>query len=62
MRELISANFAYRRKLNEAEQENITRAQIWPLNRRRDPRQGPHFDGWYITPQGCTTPKMFNAA
>jgi len=37
MRDLIPANIAYRRELNEAEQENITRAQDWALNRRRDP-------------------------
>jgi Fic-DOC domain mobile mystery protein B len=36
MRDLIPANIAYRRELNEAEQENITRAD-WALNRRRDP-------------------------
>jgi Fic-DOC domain mobile mystery protein B len=37
MRELIPAHIAYRRELNEAEQENIARAQDWALNRRRDP-------------------------
>jgi Fic-DOC domain mobile mystery protein B len=37
MRELIPAYIAYRRELNEAEQENIARAQDWALNRRRDP-------------------------
>jgi len=37
MRELIPAHIAYRRELNEAEQENISRAQDWALNRRRDP-------------------------
>ena len=36
-RDLIPAHIAYRRELNEAEQENITRAQTWALNRRRDP-------------------------
>jgi hypothetical protein len=37
MRELIPAYIAYRRELNEAEQENIARAQDWALNCRRDP-------------------------
>lgn len=37
MRDLIPAHIAYRRELNEAEQENIARAQEWALNRRRDP-------------------------
>src|SRR6202167_5764209 len=37
IRELIPAHIAYRRELNEAEQENIARAQDWALNRRRDP-------------------------
>jgi len=36
MRELIPAHIAYRRELNEAEQENISRAQDWALGRRRD--------------------------
>jgi Fic-DOC domain mobile mystery protein B len=36
-RDLIPANIAYRSELNEAEQENIARAQDWALNRRRDP-------------------------
>src|ERR1035438_9171836 len=36
-RELIPAHIAYRRELNEAEQENIARAQDWALARRRDP-------------------------
>jgi len=36
-RELIPAHIAYRRELNEAEQENIARAQDWALNRPRDP-------------------------
>ena len=36
-RDLIPAHIAYRRELNEAEQENIARAQAWALNRRRDP-------------------------
>lgn len=35
MRSLIPAHIAYRRELNEAEQENIARAQEWALNRRR---------------------------
>lgn len=34
--ELIPAYIAYRRELNEAEQENIARAQDWALGRRRD--------------------------
>ena len=37
MRELIPAHVAYRRELNEAEQDNIARAHNWALNRRRDP-------------------------
>jgi Fic-DOC domain mobile mystery protein B len=37
MRDLIPAHIAYRHELNEAEQENIARAQEWALNRRRDP-------------------------
>jgi Fic-DOC domain mobile mystery protein B len=36
-RELIPDHIAYRSELNEAEQENIARAQDWALNRRRDP-------------------------
>jgi Fic-DOC domain mobile mystery protein B len=36
MRDLIPAHIAYRRELNEAEQENIVRAQEWALSRRRD--------------------------
>ena len=36
MRDLIPAYIAYRRELNEAEQENIARAQEWALSRRRD--------------------------
>jgi Fic-DOC domain mobile mystery protein B len=36
MRDLIPAHIAYRRELNEAEQENIVRAQEWALKRRRD--------------------------
>ncbi len=36
MRQLIPAHIAYRRELNEAEQENIARAQDWALGRRRD--------------------------
>ena len=35
-RELIPAHIAYRNELNEAEQENIGRAQDWALGRRRD--------------------------
>ncbi len=35
-RVLIPAHIAYRRELNEAEQENIGRAQDWALGRRRD--------------------------
>jgi Fic-DOC domain mobile mystery protein B len=34
--ELIPAHIAYRRELNEAEFENIARAQDWALRRRRD--------------------------
>ena len=37
IRDLIPAHIAYRRELNEAEQENIVRAQEWALKRRRDP-------------------------
>jgi Fic-DOC domain mobile mystery protein B len=37
MRDLIPAHIAYRRELNEAEQENIVRGQEWALKRRRDP-------------------------
>jgi Fic-DOC domain mobile mystery protein B len=37
MRDLIPAHIAYRRELNEAEQENIARAQDWALGRNRDP-------------------------
>lgn len=36
MRDLIPAYIAYRRELNEAEQENIVRAQAWASTRRRD--------------------------
>ena len=36
MRDLIPTYIAYRSELNEAEQENITRAQDWALGRRRD--------------------------
>lgn len=36
MRELIPTHVSYRRELNEAEQENIHRAQNWALGRRRD--------------------------
>ncbi len=35
-RKLIPAYIAYRRELNEAEQENIARAQDWALKSRRD--------------------------
>ena len=35
MRDLIPAHIAYRRELNEAEQENIARAEDWALSRRR---------------------------
>ena len=35
-RELIPAHIAYRSELNEAEQENIARAQDWALKSRRD--------------------------
>jgi fido (protein-threonine AMPylation protein) len=37
MRDLIPAHIAYRRELNEAEQENIARAQNWAPGRKRDP-------------------------
>ena len=36
MRDLIPAHVAYRSELNEAEQENIARAQEWALGRRRE--------------------------
>jgi Fic-DOC domain mobile mystery protein B len=36
MCELIPAHIAYRRELNQAEQENIAHAQGWALSRRRD--------------------------
>ena len=36
VRDLIPAHIAYRPELNEAEQENITRAEGWALGRRRD--------------------------
>jgi Fic-DOC domain mobile mystery protein B len=36
-RELIPAHIAYRRELNEDEQENIARGQDWALRSRRDP-------------------------
>ena len=36
MRDLIPAHIAYRRELNQAEQENMARAQQWALARRRD--------------------------
>jgi Fic-DOC domain mobile mystery protein B len=35
-RGLIPAHIAYRSELNEAEEENIARAQDWALGRRRD--------------------------
>lgn len=34
--DLIPAHIAYRTELNDAEQENIVRAQDWALRRRRD--------------------------
>jgi Fic-DOC domain mobile mystery protein B len=37
MRELIPAHIAFRSELNEAEQDNIERAQDWALARNRDP-------------------------
>ncbi|MGA2878990.1 MAG: mobile mystery protein B [Bryobacteraceae bacterium] len=37
IRDLIPAHIAYRSELNEAEQENIARAQDWALGRKRDP-------------------------
>lgn len=36
-RELIPSHIAYRSELNEAEEENIARAQDWALSRKRDP-------------------------
>ena len=36
-RGMVPAHITYRRELNQAEQENIARAQDWALNRRRDP-------------------------
>ncbi len=36
MRDLIPAHISYRSELNEAEQENILRAQEWALGRRHD--------------------------
>ncbi len=36
MRDLIPSHIAYRHELNEAEQENIIRAQDWAFARRRD--------------------------
>jgi Fic-DOC domain mobile mystery protein B len=36
MRDLIPAHITFRRELNEAEQENIARAQDWAFSRRRD--------------------------
>lgn len=35
-RELVPAHIAFRSELNEAEHDNIARAQDWALNRRRD--------------------------
>lgn len=35
-RDLLPAHITYRRELNEAEQENIVRAQDWALARRRE--------------------------
>jgi Fic-DOC domain mobile mystery protein B len=37
MRELIPVHIAFRNELNEAEQDNIGRAQDWALGRNRDP-------------------------
>lgn len=37
IRDLIPTYIAYRSELNEAELENIARAQDWALGRRRDP-------------------------
>jgi Fic-DOC domain mobile mystery protein B len=37
MRDLIPAHITFRSELNEAEQENIARAQDWALRRGRDP-------------------------
>jgi Fic-DOC domain mobile mystery protein B len=39
-RDLIPAYIAYRSELNEAEQDNIARAQDWALGRKRDPLTG----------------------
>jgi Fic-DOC domain mobile mystery protein B len=36
-RELSPSHIAYRSELNEAEEENIARAQDWAFSRRRDP-------------------------
>jgi Fic-DOC domain mobile mystery protein B len=36
MRDLIPSHISYRHELNEAEQENIVRAQEWAFGRRRD--------------------------
>jgi Fic-DOC domain mobile mystery protein B len=36
-RELIPSHIAFRSELNEAEEENIARAQDWAFSRRRDP-------------------------
>ena len=36
MRDLVPTHISYRSELNEAEQENIARAQDWALSRRRD--------------------------
>ena len=36
-RDLIPSHIAFRAELNEAEQENIARAQDWALSRKRDP-------------------------
>jgi Fic-DOC domain mobile mystery protein B len=36
MRDLIPSHIAFRRELNEAEQENIVRAEEWVLARRRE--------------------------
>lgn len=36
MRDLIPSHIAFRRELNEAEQENIVRAEEWAFGRRRE--------------------------
>ena len=62
VRELIPAHIAYRRELNEAEQENIARAQDWALNRRRDPlaeRGGRWTDRYGRSHPARTRPDLF---